>query len=520
MTARTLAVLLSLTALSGLMADGPGPSAPPPLPPTSTDPGSPGLPSGSQGAGPSAAATSAPARVITLAQALDAALGNDDVQILEANLAAARAQHALNLSRNEPTLAASGAWGATDGFNDQTLAKSAGASGVGLGQSLQGSLSFVDGQSSSQNSGTRLGLSATQNLPVSPQDQTSSTGKTISVAVPPTTSIAFTLSQAVWDGYPGGQAKATVDKSLLALKGKELAARQARSAAAAKVKQAYVTALTAQRTLALRLSIQDKQDAIQKQIEATYALKQASLIDLETARINAATAALDVETSRHDWALASQRLANLMGLAPDTTFAVAEIDSPSLPAASLDEALAAGLAARVDVAQADLAARSSDIDAVLAAGSGQPTLTATGGLAAALKWDTSVSAGESASLGLRISLPLLDAGAAQAQLSAAQGAAAASRAQAVQLRKSIAADIRDAWWTVDLQSRRVDLARRSADLAQSQLALVKAQNSFGTATTQDLLTASVNSANAEATWLAARGTWLLAVLALETAMGR
>jgi outer membrane protein TolC len=470
-------------------------------------------------------ASEAGARIVTLPEAIATLLaGNEDVKVLEGNLEAARAQHALNTSKNQPTLSGSGAYTITDGFGDQSLAKGSGASGLGIGQSLQAGLNYAQG-TASQNSGTRLGLTVSQTIPVSPQ--TGQTGSPTNVA--PTTSAAFTLSQVVWDGYLGGQSKALVDKSLLALQKSELAAKQARSAAQAKVKQAYVTTLVAQRTLALRLGILDKQKALLKQIEATYALKQASSIDLSTARINARSAELDVETSRHDFALARQRLANILGMPADSDFRVAEIDTPPLPAASLEEATASGLAARVDVAQLDLTRRSSIIDAALARGSGQPTLTATGGVSAAYSWSVSAgggaksltdATGEAVNLGLRLGLPILDAGAAKAQEKAAQAAITVVSTQAAQLADSVAADIRDAWWNVGILTEKIDLAKQSVDLAEAQLALVKQQLEFGTATNQDLLSAAVIAANAEAGWLKSKSDQLLAVLALETAMGR
>jgi outer membrane protein TolC len=63
------------------------------------------------------------------------------------------------------------------------------------------------------------------------------------------------------------------------------------------------------------------------------------------------------------------------------------------------------------------------------------------------------------------------------------------------------------------------VAKQSQDLYEAQLKLVQAQNSFGTATNQDLMTAAVNAANAEVSYAAAKNSYLLAVITLETAMG-
>ncbi|HUX41581.1 MAG TPA: TolC family protein [Rectinemataceae bacterium] len=476
---------------------------------------------------PALPSSEAGSRVITFDEAISAAMaGNDDLAIAAGNLAAAKATHEANLAKNEPSLSANGQAGITDGFTDQTMAKATGASGLGLGESFTGGLSFGIGTANAT-SGTRIGISATQTVPVSPQISASGSG---SVAVPQTTVVAATISQTVWDGYVGGQTQALVDQSILTLKGKELAARQARSAASTKVKQAYITALVAQRTLALRLGILDKLNSLYKQLQATYAIKQASAIDLQTAEINAKSAGLDVETSRHDYSLARQRLALLIGLAPDANYRVAEIDVPKLPAASLDDAIAQGLAKRADIAQYDIAQRSALISAAVAGGSAQPSLLATGGIGVGLNWGASAdpsqsvksvdaTTGQSISLGLKLGLPILDSGAAKAAEDAAKATARVAATQAAQLRKSVAADIRDAWWNLQILAERSDLAAQSVDLAESQFALMQAQVKFGTATNQDMLTASVNAANAEVAWLTAKSNQLLAELTLETAMG-
>ncbi|HUX39480.1 MAG TPA: TolC family protein [Rectinemataceae bacterium] len=474
-------------------------------------------------------ATEAGSRVVSLEEAMAAAMaGNDDLSIAQGNLAAARATHATNLAKAEPSLAGSASAGLTEGFGDQTQAKATGASGIGLGEVLSGGLSFAEGTATAT-SGTRIGLTATQSLPVSPQTGTSG-GATNKVAVPQTTLVSATISQTIWDGYLGGQTKAVVDQSLLTLQGKELAARQARSAAAAKVKQAYISALVAQRTLALRLGIQGKQASLLAQIRATYAIKQASAIDLKTAQINARSAELDVETSRHDYSLARQRLATLIGLPAEADYRVAEIDAPKPPASSLDEAIAKGLANRADIAQYDIAKRQALIGAALARGAAQPSLIATGGIGLGFNWGasadpvlgtSSVSAanGQSISLGLKLGLPILDAGAAKAAEAVSSANAGVASTQAAQLRKNVQADIRDAWWNLQILAERTDLAAQSVELAQNQLDLTQAQVKYGTATNQDLLTASVNAANAEVSWLTAKSNQLLAELSLETAMG-
>ncbi|MCX7024704.1 MAG: TolC family protein [Spirochaetes bacterium] len=460
---------------------------------------------------PGTAAPSADTRrVVSLQEAIDGSLAaGDDMKIANGNLDAAKSLHALNLSKAGITLAAAGSGSVQGGIGDPDLVKSLGSgSSAGLSQNLQGSLSMSQGNASASSPATRLTLTTTQSFPAPPATVT-----------PPSTIVAVSVSQTLWDGYSGGQTRALVDKSLLALGGKEYAATFARASTIARVKQAYVTMLSAQRAIALRQGIAEKQWSLLRQVEAIYSLKQASSIDLMTARINARSAELELEASNHDLSLARQRLANLMGLPPDADFDVAEIDTPGLPAPSAEVAIGVGLAGRADAAQIDLIRKSAAIDLALARGLSQPGIALTGGLNFGFNWDGTAVNAESASLGLRLSLPILDAGAANAQADAAAAQLAVCDAQFAQLLGNIAADIRDNFWLASIQLSRVDLARQNADMLEAQLELVKVQNQFGTATTQDLMTAMTNAANAEAAWAQARGGYLLSILALETAMG-
>lgn len=513
--ASTLVLVALLSLGSGLFAQAEGgPSqatAVAPAPAASPEAAAPAEPGASPPAAP--AAPSAPAAlVLDLEGSIAMALSKgEDSAIAARTLDAAQAAHAVNLAKARWSISASGAYTLGDGFMasnptavDKSLLGKAGGSYADVSQSLSAALSLSTGNASTANPGTRIALNASQALPPASADSD------------PVTVLGFSLAQTLWDGYQGGQTKAVVEKSLIALTTKQLQADLSRSTIRANVKKAYVTMLSAQRALALRLTIADKQKALLAQIEAIYAIRQATTIDIQTARINSLTANLDVETSRHDLALARQRLANLLGLASDADFSVAETEGGALPSASLEEATALGLSRRLELAVADLNAKASGIDLALAQGQSEPGLSLTGGITTALGSDKGASY---ATLGLRLSLPFLDGGSAESQAAQARALVASYAAQRRLLERTISADIRDAWWMASLSRQRIDLASQSRDLYESQLSLVKAQNSFGTATNQDLLTASVNAANAASALATAKYNYLLAVLALETAMG-
>jgi outer membrane protein TolC len=451
---------------------------------------------------------------INLQQALDAARSSgDDFSIADKTVGVARVQRSLDVARQGFNLAVSGAYSLGEGFgSDSTsaeqslISKAESASGLpltstssGLGQIAQGGISLATPS-------TKLAINASHALPAGAQANQASI-------------VGVSGSQNLWDGYPGGQASATLAKSALVFQSKELQSRQAYSSAVAKVKQSYVAMLAAQRDLGVKRQVLEKQGKMLAQIKAIYALKQASEIDLRTAEINAKSAEMDVALAEKTLSLANERLAVIIGRDPSLRFSVADVSDPELPAPSVDEAIAIGLSKRSDLAQYALSEKSSEIDAALARASAQPNVSLTGGAGVAVLWESPVLVAEALNIGAKVSLPVIDSGAAGLQARASEGQASLYSMQAEQLKKTIASDIRDDFETVQLLLQKADLAKESASLADAQFELTKTQNTYGTATMQDVLTASVTAATAEVAYETARSAYLLGVLALETAMG-
>jgi outer membrane protein TolC len=452
---------------------------------------------------------------LTLDQALSEAVASgDDFALVDRTLGVARLQRSVDVARQGLSLSATGAYSLTDGLGDDKTASGQGVIGkaesasgssatsttTGFAQNAQGSLSLSTPQS-------KLTLSASHTLPPS------------AATTKPSSSIGLTGSQTIWDGYPGGQSSGTLEKSKLTLQSKESQATQSYSAARVKVKQAYITMLAAQRDLDIKKKVLEKQTNLLKQIQAVYALKQASEVDLKTAQINARSAEIDVATADKTLRLANERLAVILGRPASVRFFVADIPDPSLPSASIDEAIAIGLSKRNDLAQYEISSRSATIDSALAKALGQPGVSLTGGAGVAMSWDSPAVYGQALTVGAKITLPIIDSGSADSQAKTSAAQAALYATQAAQLKKTIASDIRDNYETVKLLAEKVDLAKQSADLADLQFELTKTQNAYGTSTMQDVLTASVTAATAEVAYGTARNSYLLAELALESSMG-
>ena len=438
--------------------------------------------------------------VVTLEQSIDSAISNgDDIRILQRSLDVSRAQHALNVSQNALSLAGSAGYAAASSFGNQLLIANkavtsplSSASGPSAGVALSGPLTSV----------------SVNTVPYVPPATGSDAASVVGVSV----------TQTLWNGYPGGQSQATVDKSLLTLKGKELATESGTLGVIYTVKQTYYTMLGAQRSLALKMQIFEQQDSVLKRITAIYELKLASTADLKTAELNARSAQVDVDSAVNDLRAARLALATFMGYAEDRNFTVADVPQPSTPVSTVEQAVAAGLARRVEIKQVELNIKSSNVDLAVARGQATPTVSVSGGVNWLYDWTGAGSAGVLGA-SVRLSMPVLDAGAVKNQVDSILKLTDVYALQETQLQKSIAAAIQNAWHAVQLSGERLEVAGLGVEATDLQYQIVSAQRDSGTASNQDLLTAAVNLANAENALATAQSAAELAVLQLQNVMG-
>ena len=456
------------------------------------------------------AAPSAGATVVSRQQSIEEALANgDDNRLLVANLALSTSQHLENVSRNSWGL--SGSAGA--GYN-----LPGGDSGVQAAKAS--SISSI----SSSTQGAQLGVGVASPLTsvtvsVSPW---SPPVEPLGTSVPGASgdtygSFGVNVTQTLWNGYLGGPSQATVDKSLLALPGKQISAVSGRLGIILRVKQAYYTVLTAQENLDVTRQIADKQDALLAQIQTIYQLKQASEVDLKTAQINARSAHVDVENADHGLRIARIQLALLMGRPADSPFSVVPPPPTPMPAATLAEATSLALAHRVDFQQLELSRKSNQVDLAVARGQATPSVSVTGGVSQFVDYNS--KSAWLANAGVKVAMPILDAGAAKNLVDAALKQDEIFRLQESQLQKSIAATIQNDWEAIQILNERVEVARLTAENDDLLVEVYRIQAQNGAASNQDLLTASVNAAGAHTAYVQAQSNAELAVLQLLSDMG-
>ena len=438
---------------------------------------------------------------VTLAQCLDAALATGaDAKVIQDTLDISRAQYRSSAAAASIGLTGALGYGTSWTFGDtalQGVRSTASSAGSGVSQGPQASVALASPL-------TAVSLLAS---PYNPPSGTAAAS----------TALGLGVTQTLWDGYPGGKALAAVQKSLLSLQVKELSADASRASLAYRIKQAYYTMLGAQRNLAVKRQVLSQQEALLKQISAVYDLQQATAVDLKTAQINARSAEIDLQSAQHDVGIARLRLGSLLGWPRERDFLVAEADDPVVPVASAAEAVAQGLGRRSELKQLDLNRKSSAIDLSLLRGQAWPTASVSGGVSWTFDWQGGNAA--TASVGVKIGLPLYDAGSLASLVAADVLQDDVYAIQAAQLRETIATDIQEAYELVQIQVGRLEVAKLSVDKYDMQFALVQARLEHGTATNQDVLNASVDLANAESAVSKAQRDAQLAVLQLQSLMG-
>ncbi len=431
-----------------------------------------------------------------------------DHRILQQNLAVSREQYNLSVSQASPMLSASVGESALYAYGDANLL-TLNSIASGFSQSPQAGIVLSTPM-------TTLGLSTTPYMAASPL--AAEIGGFLGTSPGASGSLNLSLSQAVWNGYPGGTAKAALEKSLLSFRSSELSVDTGKLSIISAVTRAYYAALSAQRVIIVKEQILDQQKALLAQIRAMRDLQQATDVDFRTAEINAQTAEIDLSSAQDDLRIARIRLAQLIGRPRDSDLSVAESEDPQVPVASVEEAIAEALKRRTEIRQIDLNRQSAAIDRALIQGQTLPTVSVTAGATMIVDWKALTTAGQG-SVGVKVEMPVLDAGAASHQLEANRLENDIYTTQESQLRASIATDVEEAYDLVQVQLQRVQVARLTQEKFQMQFMLKKKSAEFGTATNQDLLDASVNAANAQSAVVAAQASTQAAILQLRLAMG-
>jgi multidrug efflux system outer membrane protein len=437
------------------------------------------------------------ATVVTPTQAVDQALaGGPDIRLSNASLGTAQAQYDAAAAANSFGLSGTGNLGHTEAgtvrsngqiANNPYDSAEAGISmSAPLSTSLGASLSQALFENSPQPQGSQLHLSASTTL---------------------------------WDGYPGGSGRASVQQAALAFQGTQALQDSNRKTIVYQVKQAYYTMIAQQRQLAIFQQTLAQRQEEMKKTQALYDAQSASRIDLEQAQINQTQADLDLKKAQDSLEIDRENLSALVGWPLERAYSVAEVPDMAVPSMDVGEAVKTALAQRADLKQSAISIASGDISVSLARAKGAPVVKANGSFDYNVSWSSPVSTSTGWGAGVSVSLPVMDAGATAAAVKQAQLQNETLKIQQEKLIASISTSVKNAIYSLRDLLARADLAQASLDLAQNQYDLAQLQFDTGVMSNLDVLTASVALTTAQVNLAKARSDAQLGVLALQSAMG-
>jgi len=460
-------------------------------------------------AGPAAAQVAAP--LVTLDDCLAQALiSGPDALIARSNLAVAQAVRDQSAAKNG--FGINGALSGTHGVGYETSSNTnSSLSNALLSTASSNTDTFEGGLNLTAPLATSLTLSGDQLVP-----ETS--------GVSQATRIGITGSSTLWDGYPGGRNFGAARQADLTLAIGHSTADESKRTLAYQVKLAFFTLLDAQSQVSLLDEAHAARTEDLRRTNALYESGQAAKIDAEQAAIDEEEAAADLAKEKDTLLVDRQNLASLVGWPLEKDFRAAPAESPKPPDLDLDGAIEMALSKRSEIVQLLLQIASGRVAADLAHSQSSPVIGLNGNWAWTNKGGSTsapsmTSSNPDWSVGLQVSMPIVDAGGIKAQVAQAAAQELAYEQQKTQLVSNITVEVRQAYLALRDLKLRIGLATAGLKLADDQYDLAKTQFREGTGSSQALLAASMAVSSSEAALDQANVNMTLGILSLQNAMG-
>ncbi len=441
---------------------------------------------------------------VDLKQALSTALSSGpDIKVAQLTLSGASSQLKSAAAKDGFSLGANTGYSHQDTIGTSSAPPSA-VSTSAPGENVQGALA-LNGPSTTASLKGSYGIADTANT-----DGTHSQVAALSLS----------LSQTVFDGYPGGRAKAAYQQAEQSFKLAQVNFAGAKETVIYNVEQAYYTMLGAQHTVTLRKATleQSKQDLART--NAFFKANQLTTLDVLTSQIAEQTAQADLNSAENALKQARSSLAVLLGWPIDKQFSVAEVADPNVPDISEQQAVQTALANRAELKKYQINRTETDISLKSAKSQRMPVVAVNGSASYNIYPGVTPSTNSGTwNAGVTVSVPLLDSGQVSAQVAQANDTLSQLGVQEAQAKQTITIDVRKSLFAVKDASVRLELAKESVKQAQGEYNLQKTKFTAGLSSNLDVIKASVTLANAQVSLETARTNLNLAILNLEQAMG-
>ncbi len=333
------------------------------------------------------------------------------------------------------------------------------------------------------------------------------------------TTISASVSQTLWDGYPGFRNRLNLDIADVTLKQKVLGAESAAQSLVYQVKQAYYSMASAQDTVSLDTQILQQRQRDYDQTKTLYDAGQATAVDLQQAEVNRLSAQLDLNDANNSLKNARVSLSLLIGVPSSTTYSVQSPPALTPATQSLQQLTDKALSQRIDLQQLMLTARINSYQTTFNRTASSPVVKANAGVSYSYIWNTSQDTSSSWNAGVQVTVPITDAGTVAAQVRQDQLQEQSTALQIDQLKQQIAQAVQADDDSVKSLAARVDLAQQNLDVATRQYQLTEIQFRQGTKSQLDVLNASVTVSQSQTSLQKAKTNLQLAIIKLANDMG-
>lgn len=404
----------------------------------------------------------------------------------------------------------------TIGSNGLTLGESAGYFyqwPIGTASSASTSSSALGANGNNVKAGLSLTGPSTS-LGVSVQPEFPTTG---GIA----TGLSASLSQVVYDGYPGGRPSGAVKQAQYSFQIAQVAYGATLESLSYQVKKDYYTLLGDQKSLIAKDATVKAAEIELSQMQGYLTAGRATNLDVLQFQVALRQAQLDLRSQQNTIDTDRKKLSLDVGWPLDKAYSISDVPSPGLPSLDPKQALETAYASRPELKTFDLDLAFANIDLSLQKSQFSPAVSVNGALSLAQDLSPDTLNGGTISLGATIALPPIYDGKQQASL-VRQKANAIENYGVLreQERQSITIAVQNDLFSVKDASDRLDLAKETLDEDQGLYDLQRAKFRAGTASSVDVMTAFSNLAAAQVGLETAKSTYNLAILALNNDMGQ
>jgi outer membrane protein TolC len=255
---------------------------------------------------------------------------------------------------------------------------------------------------------------------------------------------------------------------------------------------------------------------------AKLLLQAGKLQQVDVLRLDAERARVEQQLLQADTAAlgARRRLAVLLGLPDGTELGLVDIDTtpPALPW-SEEEAVARARRDRPDAKVAEANRHAAELGISVSRASYAPNVSLVGIYSHAINGQSFGTTADSAFIGVSLDWNLWDWGKRAAEVEATRALSRQARLTQVALGDQIAVDTRARWQAARTAQATVEVTARGLAAATEAQRLLAARFAQGAATTVEVLDAETALANAQAQAAIARYQYLVAWMALSRAVG-